>query len=108
MARLLNADILLTHIYDKKDTTPEFQQWIKRFMIELSNKADYPHIYYRLVNSTDTESGLEWLCEHGQIDMLAMVHRSHNFIDSLFRGSQTQKLAGHIPVPLLVFPAKKN
>ena len=106
LARPLNADILLTHIHDEKAQTSEFQKWVKEFVTELSNKADYPHIYYRTVKNSHTTSGLDWLCEHGQIDMLAMVHRTHNFFDSLFRGSQTQKMAGHIPVPLLVFPQK--
>jgi len=106
LARPLNADILLTHIHDEKAQTAEFERWVKEFITDLSNKADYPHIYYRTVKSGHTTSGLDWLCEHGQIDMLAMVHRTHNFFDSLFRGSQTQKMAGHIPVPLLVFPQK--
>jgi nucleotide-binding universal stress UspA family protein len=106
LARPLNAEILLTHIYDQKGQTPEFQKWVVEFITELSNKANYPSIYYRFVKSRNTEPGLDWLCEHGGIDILAMVHRSHNFIDSLFRGSQTQKMADHIPVPLLVFPAK--
>jgi nucleotide-binding universal stress UspA family protein len=106
LARPLNAEILLTHIHNEKAETPDFQKWVKEFVTDLSNKADYPHIYYRVVKSGNTGAGLDWLCEHGGIDILAMVHRTHNFIDSLFRGSQTQKMAGHIPVPLLVFPQK--
>jgi len=100
LARPLNAEILITNIFDEKEN------YHKEFMNELTNKADYPHIYYRFVKAYRPEAGLDWLCEHGQIDILAMVHRSHNFIDSLFRGSQTQKMANHIAIPLLVFPAK--
>ncbi|WP_428329500.1 universal stress protein [Mucilaginibacter sp.] len=106
LARPLNAEILLTHIYDEKSQSPEFKKWVADFITELSNKANYPNIYYRFVKSRDTKPGLDWLCEHGDINMLAMVHRSHSFMDSLFRGSQTQKMAAHIPVPLLVFPVK--
>ncbi|WP_183578057.1 universal stress protein [Mucilaginibacter sp. X5P1] len=99
LARPLNAEILITNIFDEDEHAAD---WL---INELANKANYPHIYYRMVKAYHPVSGLDWLCEHGDIDMLAMVHRSHNFIDSLFRGSQTQKMANHIAIPLLVFPA---
>jgi len=104
-ARPMNAAIWITHIYNKEAHTAEFKIWIQQFMTDISGKANYPYIHYRLFENPTIDSGLEWLCEHEQIDILAMVHRSHTFIDSLFRGSQTQKMAGHIPIPLLVFPA---
>ncbi len=99
LAKPLNAEILITNIFDEDEHAAD---WL---INELANKANYPHIYYRMVKAYHPVSGLDWLCEHGDIDMLAMVHRSHNFIDSLFRGSQTQKMANHIAIPLLVFPA---
>jgi nucleotide-binding universal stress UspA family protein len=106
LAKSLEAEILLTHIYDEKNQSPEFHKWIKQFLVDLSNSANYPHIYYRLVKNNQTENGLDWLCEHGQIDMLAMVHRPHNFFDNLIKGSHTQKMAARISVPLLVFPVR--
>ena len=105
LVRPLNAEILLTHIHDGEIQSPEFEQTVQMMINELSEKANYPHICFKAFENSSTGSGLEWLCLHGQIDILAMVHRSHNFIDSLFRGSQTQKMAGHLPIPLLVFPA---
>lgn len=105
-AKLLNAEILLTYIEDKKYHATEFKKHMDELLTNLSNKADYPFIYYRLVKSRNTESGLDWLCEHGHIDMLAIVHRPHTFLDSIINGSHTQKMAGHISIPLLVFPAK--
>lgn len=106
LAKLLNCEILLTHIYDEKQQSPGFEKWIKQFLTELSNKANYPHIYYRLVKNNRADNGLDWLCEHGQIDVLAMVHRKSNFLSTLLKGSHTQKMAAHIPIPLLVFPAR--
>jgi nucleotide-binding universal stress UspA family protein len=103
LARLFNAEILLTHVYDDADTDHVFQKQIKLFLSELSNKANYPNIYYRIVKNRSTETGLSWLCRHGQIDMLAMVHRPHNFFDNLIRGSHTKKMASDINVPLLVY-----
>ncbi len=106
-ARLLNAEILLTHITDAKLQSHGFEKSIEQFLAEISNKADYPQIYYRAVKQDSIEAGLNWLCEYGQIDMLAMVHRQHGFFDNLLNGSHTKKMAGHITIPLLVFPTKK-
>ena len=69
-AKHLNAEILLTYIEDKKSYTVEFKKHMDELLTNLSNKADYPLIYYRQVKSRSTESGLDWLCEHGQIDII--------------------------------------
>jgi nucleotide-binding universal stress UspA family protein len=108
LARLLNAEILITNVYNEEYHAPKSQEWVAQFMTDLSNKANYPHIYYRVVKNTNAESGLEWLCEHGQVDMLAMVHRHHNFFDNLFNGSHTKKIADKIALPLLVIPEPTN
>jgi len=105
IARALNAEILLTHVYDESDTEHLFQKQISPFLTKLSNQADYPHIYYRIVKNNSTEAGLNWLCRHGQVDMLTMVHRPHNFLDNLLRRSHTKRMAGETDVPLLVFPS---
>ena len=105
LAKPLNAEILLTYIYNDEYRAITLQKVIDRLMIRVTDTANYPNIYYRVVKARSPVSGLGWLCAHGNIDILAMVHRSHNFIDSLFRGSQTQTMANHIPIPLLVFPA---
>lgn len=107
LARPLQADILLTHVFHDENSTAEFNKKVDHFITDISNKADYPHIYYRKVKDIDVESGLLWLCEHGQIDMLTMIHKSHNFVEGLLKGSQTKKISGHIRVPLLVFPEKQ-
>ena len=105
LAKPLNAKILLTHIYETADQSTEFEKWIKHFVRELPARVNFSNITYKMYKSKGQQRGLEWLCMSGEIDILAMMHRSHTFIDSLFRGSQTQKIAGHIPIPLLVFPA---
>lgn len=102
-ATALNADILLTHIDKEQVYTPEFQRLIDQLMTEISNKADYPHIYYRAVKNNNTVNGLDWLCEHGQIDMLAMTHGPYSFINDILNLSHTQKMAAHIKLPLLVY-----
>jgi len=110
-ARLLDAEILLTHIYNGSvyngsGHLAKFEKRIEQFLTEISNKANYPQIYYRIIKQDKIESGLNWLCEHSQIDILAMVHHKHDFLDSILKGSHTKKMADHIIIPLLVFPGK--
>ncbi|MBD1393028.1 universal stress protein [Mucilaginibacter glaciei] len=105
LAKSLNAEILITHIQHEKKPTFAFEKWMDHFLTEVSNKADYDKIYQRTVISDNTEKGLKWLCEHGQVDMLAMLHRHHGFFDSLFNGSHTERMASRIAIPLLVISA---
>ena len=103
-AKALGADVLLTHIFEVPQTS-SMKLMIDELLTELSNKADYPHIYYRAVTESNTEQGLDWLCEHGHIDILAMNHGPYNFIDDVLNLSHTQKMAAHIAIPLLVYQA---
>jgi nucleotide-binding universal stress UspA family protein len=106
LAKTLNAEILITHVYSDKDDHAKYEKAMARFITELSNKADYPNIYYRIVTNDSAEAGLDWICEHGQIDILAMVHRPHNFFDNLLKGSHTKRMSNRIGVPLLVFQGR--
>lgn len=106
LIRPLNAELLITHIEDAKEQKHDFKKWLDNFLVELANKADYPHIYYRLVKGNTPERGLDWLSEHGLVDVLAMVHREHDLFSRIFKGSHTQKMADHLNIPLLVFPEK--
>jgi len=103
LAKQLNAEILLTHIYDGKYQSPGFEQWIKNFLAEIADTANYPHIYYRMDKSRNTETRLDWLSEHEQVDLLAVVHRQHSFLDNLLLGNDTKKVARKLNIPLLVF-----
>lgn len=104
LAKLLNAEILLAHVSDQHENSAVLQQKIADYLLDLSNKADYPHIYYRLISNAKTEAGLTWLCEHGMVDMLAMVHHSRNIFAEYFGSSYTKKMNKLLDMPLLVFP----
>jgi len=103
-AYYFNAEILITHVTNKKFEKNEERKKINAFLSEVTDKANYPKIYYRHIKSINVDHGLDWLYEHGQIDMLAMVHRPHHFLSKLINGSHTQNMARHITIPLLVVP----
>ena len=102
LAKALSAEVLLTHIFDTPQSS-SMKLMIDQLLTELSNKADYPHIYYRAITDSNAEQGLDWLCEHGHIDILAMNHGPYSFIDDILNLSHTQKMAAHITIPLLVY-----
>jgi nucleotide-binding universal stress UspA family protein len=104
LARPFNAEILIAHVTDEKYDDPEHQQKVDSFLSDITGKADYPKVYYRHIKSRNVNNGLEWLAEHGQVDILAMVHRPHSFFKKIFIGSHTEKIARQVEVPLLVFP----
>ena len=107
LARLLDAEIVLTHIYNEKHNTPEYHNWAKQSLIELRESSNYDAITYKFLQDDETESGLTLLCEQENVGLLAMVHRPHNFFDTLINGSKTQKMAEHISIPLLVLPVNE-
>ncbi|HTK19485.1 MAG TPA: universal stress protein [Mucilaginibacter sp.] len=104
LARPFNADILVVHVTDAKYDPAVHQKVVERFLSEVTAKANYGQIYYRHVKSMDVDHGLDWLSEHGMIDILSMVHRPHSIIEKIIKGSHTQRMAKHIEIPLLVFP----
>jgi nucleotide-binding universal stress UspA family protein len=105
LAKVFNAEILIVHISEKaSDNEHNNQHKIDSFLNEVTNSVNYHKIYYQHVMDTAIGEGLDWLAEYGQIQMLAMVHRKHNVLHQLFKGSYTQKLKKRINIPLLVFP----
>ena len=105
-ARPFNAEILIVHI--SNDEPEADQKKIDDFLNEVTCKAHYHKIYYRHVKDMGIDEGLNWLTDHVDIDMLAMVHRKHNFIKRLFEGSHTQRMAVDAKLPLLVFPPETH
>ncbi|HWZ35134.1 MAG TPA: universal stress protein [Mucilaginibacter sp.] len=107
-AKLLKAGILLAHVTHKPELADHVKKTLGEYLTELSNKANYPNIYYRLIYNDKTEAGLTWLCEHGQVDMLAMAHRSRHLPAEIFGHSHTKSMNELSELPLLVFPLIDN
>jgi nucleotide-binding universal stress UspA family protein len=104
LAYYFNAELLIAHITDDKFETGEDKRKADDFLKDVTCKANYPKIYYRHIKSLDVMHGLDWLSEHGVVDMLVMVHRKLNPLGQLLGFSYTQKLSRHIEIPLLVLP----
>ncbi len=104
LAKYFNAEILIAHVSEENPDDAEYQHKMKSFLNDITCKINYPKIYFRHIRQNDVEEGLDWLTEHGMIDVLVMIHKQKSFIDQLFNRSHTQKIAKHIDIPLLVYP----
>jgi len=100
-ARPFDAEILIAHISaDVYDA--QHQRKIDVFLNEVTCKNNYDKIYYRQVQNESIEEGIFWLSENGQVDVLTMVHRTHNIFSKLLGDSNTKQLARRIKIPLMV------
>jgi nucleotide-binding universal stress UspA family protein len=57
---------------------------------------------YLVVQDTNVEHGILEFCENQKVDVLAVVHHEHDFIDRLIHRSMAKKLAMHSGIPLVV------
>jgi len=103
-----DAELVIAHIVDDMHDTLSHQNEVNAFVKDVGNKINYDRIYFRRVDSHTIDEGLDWLAGHGHVDLLAMVHRQKGALSMIFRTSHTRKLAGHIHLPLLVFPSGKH
>jgi nucleotide-binding universal stress UspA family protein len=108
LARYFNAELLITHVSPDGTEKNSKEQEIAEFLNDITNKVNYPKIYYRDLRNKKVVGGLEWLTQSGMVDMLVMVHRHNHFYDKLISDSFTQKLAKHVSIPLMVIPDKMN
>lgn len=102
LAKTLHAELVLTHIQKNKET-PAGNTIIKELLTDLVRSHGHQQVSVKVVKSEHVAGGLTWLVQHAHIDLLAMAHNRHNFLEELLHGSRTQQLAGKTPVPLLVF-----
>jgi nucleotide-binding universal stress UspA family protein len=104
LTKYFDSDILITHVADEEPEEPEEQSVIDRFFNNETAVKNYPRVSYQAIKSKSVTAGLDWLAEHTDIDLLVLVHRKRNFFQKIFAGSITQKMAGHLIKPMLVFP----
>ncbi len=107
MARHGEASIMLAHISPdrEQEQSKEKRDQVQQFLCEVSNKINYPHIYYRHIQDEEVSSGLKWVSENVSFDLLAMVHRQKGFLERLFSSSHSKKLAAEANLPLLIYPS---
>lgn len=101
IAKMCSAEITLAHIGSSEIRSVDI---VKHFINEVLQKISSSNISYRVVNEKKVVDGLGMLIEDITPDVLVMVHRNKTLMQQLFYGSDTQKMAAHVRMPLLVYP----
>jgi|GEM_PF-203490 len=101
-----NASIMLAHISADPEhaQTKAKRDQVQQFLCEVSNKINYPHIYYRHIQDADVSAGLKWASEHVAFDLLTMVHHQRSFLEGLFNSSHTKATITDANTPMLIYP----
>ncbi|OCX53878.1 hypothetical protein BEL04_06220 [Mucilaginibacter sp. PPCGB 2223] len=104
LAKALDARVLLAHIYANGDMSAATRQALYDQLNNLAQKANYHKIDTIVIKAEKVNTGLGWLCENNNIQLLAMSHHLHGFFDSIIQVSYTKKMISHISIPLMVLP----
>lgn len=103
-ARYFGADLLIAHVSEGKELDVKHQKKMNLFLQEVTSKINYNKIYFRHIEKEDVDKGLDWLSEHGLIDLFVMVHHKKGMLENLF-SSHTHMRVNHLNVPLLIMPS---
>jgi nucleotide-binding universal stress UspA family protein len=103
ISKVYKSKIQLIHIIDpfednqtqKIPTNTNFQEFFPDS--EISASVNY---------NEDVEEGIREFINDNPTDLLVMVRRNYNFLESLFHRSLTRQLAMHTEIPLLVVQEK--
>ncbi len=105
---LYDSEIVLVHVNKESNDINDPNTPENRFLNSVKGKLNYGKIYYRHINSPDIDEGLNWVCEHGMINMLAIIHRHTSPFVRFLEGSHAKKLANILHIPLLVLHEDKT
>jgi len=108
LASLLEAEIILMNICHE-DPSREKDMQQQQFLSLVKKESHYPKISWQSTVDKSIAKGLEKLCNNnGKDGLLSVIHKNRNFINEILIGSETQKLAKRLVLPLLVLPPNIN
>lgn len=95
------AFVEIMHIEEEHELD-KFQRANKQILDEYLN--DIPHSFVPLPFYSSKSKVIQRFLEDEDIDVLAMVHYKHSFLEQLLREPVIRKVAFHTAIPLLVLP----
>lgn len=101
LVKIFQAHVYLVHI-GVNDYVPDGVEAAQGLKLDTLLEA-VPHTFHHYSHG-DVVLGMNEFTEMYHVDMVAMIPHKHGFMDALFHGSNTRKMAFHGHVPLLVLP----
>lgn len=106
LAMMYEGDVRLAHV-EKGSGNPTYEKVLEKRREMHIFEPEVDCTYKRIVAS-DFLAGIKYYMDKkGDNDMVAMVYRTHSFIETIFGMNHTHEMAYHTTVPLLVLPEGK-
>ena len=98
LADHLKIELILIHVSSdditEKDTLKSQEQVYK---------TQFPKTTIQVYDGENIQESLHKIAEQIDISMLALLHRRHEFFESMFRASVSHKMIKHTEIPVLIF-----
>ncbi len=101
LAANLKANIHVVHI-NESDELDRFQQANKDMLDDFLGPID--HQFHRVPYFSSKSDVMQFFLEENNMDLLALVHYKHGFLEELIREPVVKRVAFHSKIPLLVMP----
>lgn len=98
------AELMLVNINNGRPLDGDQENAVRSIMKETIHQIDYGRIYYRHLPNEVTKSDMEWLMHDNRFEMLVMAYNKDSILQQVLVFDHTNKLAGNINVPLLIYP----
>jgi len=96
----LKIELILVHV--SSDTVTDEEKNILRSQEDIY-KSQFPKTTIQFYEGENIQDSLHKIAEQLDINMLALLHRRHEFFESLFRASISHKMIKHTEIPVLIF-----
>lgn len=104
LATSFGAAIEVNHITAGDDFSSIAPKRFVEHALRKLMKENHPPLTYNCLKNANVRAALLEMTLSGNTDLLAVVHKKYDFIDSLLHQSISKKLAGTAGIPLLVLP----
>ena len=100
LADPLKIELILVHV--SADTIMDNEQDVLKGQ-EKIYKSQFPKATIQLYEGENIQDSLHKIAEQLDVNMLALLHRRHEFFESLFQASISHKMIKHTGIPVLIF-----
>lgn len=107
IAMAFESDVRLAHV-DKGNGKPTYEKVLEKRREMHIFEPEVDCTYKRIVAKDILEGIKYYMDKKSDNDMVAMVYRTHSFIETIFGMNHTHEMAYHTDVPLLVLPEGKE
>ncbi|MGI9547910.1 MAG: universal stress protein, partial [Flavobacteriaceae bacterium] len=101
LAANMDASIHVVHINESEELD-KFQQANKDMLDDFLNPIE--HEFHWMTYFSGKSDVMQYFLEEFQMDMLALVHYKHGFLEEIIREPVVKRVAFHAKIPLLVMP----